>query len=237
VSAAHAILITGTDTGVGKTLVACAVIAAMRARGHEVAVYKPAETGCKKHEGKLVGEDATRLLAAATSNQERGSATSYLFELPAAPLVAAEAAGATIDPQRIASDFARLARSHERVVVEGAGGLLVPLAEGYTYLDLARDLELSVICVVGSRLGCINHALLTLGTLERSGVDVRGFVVNQLEGGSAAEEFARSNRATIARFTHQRDLGSFPFVLENERDDYRALARTAATALDPETFL
>ena len=234
---ARGLLITGTDTGVGKTLVACAVIAATHARGRDVAVYKPAETGCKKIHGRLTGEDAARLIAAGGASQDPSTATSYLFELPAAPLVAAEAAGAKIDPLKIASDFERVARAHDVVVVEGAGGLLVPIAEGYTYLDLALALDLSVICVVGSRLGCINHALLTLDALDRAGAAIRGFVVNQLESGADAEAFARSNLTTIQRFTRCRGLGVFPFVSERAREDYAMLARAAEEALHPEAFL
>ena len=223
------IFITGTDTGVGKSMVACAVVAGLRARGIDVAVYKPAETGCASKGGRLVGADATKLVAAAGSRQALESATSYLFSFPAAPLVAAEAASEVIDPRKLVSDYRRLSDDHELVIVEGAGGLLVPIAESYTYLDLVRTLELPVVCVVGSRLGCINHALLTLSVLENAGAVVLGFVVNQLEAG--AQDFAESNRRTIARFTRARDLGSFPFVDEQVREEYAALGRLAGQAL------
>jgi dethiobiotin synthetase len=225
------VLITGTDTGVGKTMVSCAVVAALHARGLDVAVYKPVETGCSANQGRLEAADATKLVAAAGGRQAGESATGYRFALAAAPLVAAEAAREPIDPQRLTSDLRRLAADHEIVVVEGAGGLLVPIAERYTYLELARDLALGVVCVVGSRLGCINHALLTLSVLESARVSMHGFVTNQLEAGDVARDFAQSNRRTIGRFTQQRDLGLFPHVESPVHGDYAALGRIAERAL------
>jgi len=194
-------LITGTDTGAGKTLVGCALVAALRARGLRVSVYKPVETGCAEVAGQLVGEDCVRLAGAAGDVGRAPEVASYRFALPAAPLVAAEAAGNTIDPQRLVADFARLLDGGTNVViVEGAGGLMVPIADGFTYLDLARRLDLPILCVVGSRLGCINHALLTLRAIETAGLRSAGYVVNCMDPGEQALAAARSNRATIARF-------------------------------------
>ncbi len=222
------ILITGTDTGTGKTLVGCALVAALRARRLRVSVYKPVETGCAEVAGRLVAEDCVRLAAAAGEVRRASEVASYRFELPAAPLVAAEAAGTTIDPARLVADFGRLlSAGTDVVVVEGAGGLMVPIAEGFTYLDLARRLDLPVLCVVGSRLGCINHALLTLGAIERAGLRSPGYVVNCVEAGEHALVAARSNRATIARFTSAPDLGLFPFVALELREDHPHLGRLA----------
>lgn len=227
-----ATLVTGTDTGVGKTLVASALVAWLRAKGRNVGVYKPVETGCRRVRDRLVGEDVEKLLTAAGSGQQPATASSYLFELPAAPLVAAEAAGERIDPHRLFHDLADVARSFDTLVVEGAGGLLVPIAEGFTYLDFAKQLGLSVLVVVGSRLGCINHALLTLTALDAAGVMVRGYIVNTLTSESADGSTAAENRRAIARFTECKDLGLFPFVAEGERGDLGRLAALADEHLD-----
>lgn len=226
------IFVTGTDTGAGKTLVGCAIVAALGARGMRVAVYKPVETGCLREAGGLVGEDCARLAAAAGLPPRDPGIASYRFELPAAPLVAAEAEGTSVDPARLISDFTTLSRGpFDALVVEGAGGLMVPLAEGFTYLDLVRRLGLGVICVVGSRLGCINHALLTLESLRSAGARVAGYVVNCLEPGERALASAKANRATIARFTRVPDLGMFPFVQANRRAEPAHLGRLAESHL------
>jgi len=230
-------LITGTDTSIGKTVVACAILAGLRARGIDVAAYKPAETGCATTDAGLVGEDCVRLAAATGGAQSAGEIASYLFELPAAPLVAAEAAGESIEPARLAADYASLGGRCDRVIVEGAGGLLVPVAAGYTYLDLARDLELDVVCVVGSRLGCINHALLTLAALDAAEIPVRGYVINCPTDDAAGPSSTESNRATIARFTRHRDLGLFPHLAADERDDPAALAACAERHFDLSSFV
>jgi len=223
----NGLLLTGTDTSIGKTMVSCAIVAALRARGVDVGVYKPAETGCASQGGVLTGADCERLAAAAGGRQPAARVASYLFELPAAPLVSAETAGSRIDPVLLERDFRTIAAEHERVIVEGAGGLMVPIADGFTYLDLALRLRLSVVCVVGSRLGCINHALLSLAALRAGGLRVSGYIVNCLSPADGETVSAESNRRTIERFASERDLGMFPFVPEHRRDDYRFLAELA----------
>jgi len=233
----NCIFISGTDTGVGKTVVACAIIAALRAKGVEVGVYKPVETGCRRDgDGALLGEDCQRLRAAAGAVQAEDRVSSYLFELPAAPLVAARAAERAIDPQRFVTDFEGIANDFEFVVVEGAGGLLVPICHGFTYLNLAHELGLPLLCVTGSRLGCVNHTLLTLGAAGRGGLAICGYILNELapteqgEGDGAID--AEMNRETISRFTPYDDLGVFPFIEPARRDDYSYLGEVATRTLN-----
>lgn len=225
--AAPAVLVTGTDTGVGKTLVSTAIVASLTERGFSVGVYKPVETGCEVRRGQRIGRDCERLRAAAGGRQDPASVASYLLELPAAPLVAARAESVTIDIDRLARDYAAVASSHDVTVVEGAGGLLVPITDAFTTLDLARRLALPVLVVVGSRLGCINHALLTLSVLEARDVGCAGFIVNCVAPDAGGAASPSRNRETIAAFTSAPDLGLFPHVAPERRDDYRHLARLA----------
>lgn len=231
------IFVTGTDTSIGKTEFACAIAAAFDARGIDVGVYKPAETGCAEGENGLVGDDCVRLAAAAGDRQSPADVASYLFRLPAAPLVAAEAEGTSVDPEVLVADCERVCAQHELTIIEGAGGLLVPIAEAFTYGDLAARLEAPVVCVVGSRLGCINHALLTFEALATHGLNALGYVVNTLSPENEAFDEARSNRATIARFTDLRDLGLLPYLTDDDRVEPSARARLAESTLTIKALL
>ena len=227
-SRASVLFITGTDTGVGKTMLTCAIAAALHERGVRVGVYKPIETGCRAGDHGLEAADTIQLVAAAGGRQALASASSYTFEMPAAPLIAAEAAGTSIDPLRLVADFERLAADYEVVLVEGAGGLLVPIADHYTYLDLAQQLCSPVLSVVGSRLGCINHALLTSRMLLYAGLGPAARVLNTLEPGDTSARAAETHRCTIARFTAGTDVGIFPHVRPEDHgrwDHLAALAR------------
>jgi dethiobiotin synthetase len=230
--APRGLFVTGTDTGVGKTLVSCAILRALGRRGRRIGVYKPAETGCPTGaDGHLFGEDCRRLCVAADAGQAEASVASALYPVPAAPLVSAEAAGDAIDPDQLVRDFEKLAADYESVLVEGAGGLLVPIAEGFTYADLAERLRLPVLVVVGSKLGCLNHALLTLAELSRRGLPVVGTVLNEIGAAAEAPHAVATNRETLLRFSSVPDLGQLPWLDAGARDDPDALADAAERAL------
>ena len=235
--AARGIFLTGTDTGAGKTLVSCAILGALRRRGLRVAAYKPVETGCRAQAGALVGEDCERLAVAAGNGRSAADVAAYLFTEPAAPLVAAEAEGRTIDREVLLARFAEIARGADFVLVESAGGLMVPLADGYTTRDLARELGLPAVCVVASRLGCINHALLTAEVLRSSDVAVAGFIMNTVSRDEDHALAMRTNRDVIGRFAAAPDLGAMPFVESGHRDDMEQLAALAALHLDLDTVV
>lgn len=174
------LLITGTDTGVGKTYVACGIAGALRRRGFSVAPFKPAETGCTR-DGKsqrLVPADAEMLRRATETQAPLETICPYRFEPAVAPWVAAEQAGITIDPERLESCFRELAASHDIVLAETAGGILVPLGEHFHYANLARRLNLPVLLVIGSKLGAINHTLLTLELLQSVGLTTVACALN-----------------------------------------------------------
>lgn len=207
------LLVTGTDTGVGKTFVTAALAAALGARGVRVGVAKPVETGCRAGgDGTPDPEDARALAAAARSREPLATICPYRFPDPLAPALAAARAGAPIDVAALAALLRARAARHDVLLVEGAGGLLVPLTRDATYADLATALAAPVLLVVGSRLGAINHALLTLAVLVARRIPVRGYVLNRL---AAAPDLAvETNGAMLRDLTSARCLGELPWTAD-----------------------
>ena len=171
--------ITGTDTGCGKTVVARLLVRLLQQRGQCVAVMKPVATGCEWRDGAWRNADALALQAVSSLAQDYASVNPYAFETPASPHLAS--GGKEIDIEDIAERARELQRRCDRLVVEGVGGWEVPLSAKTRVADLARALDLPVIVVVGIRLGCINHALLTRRALAQDGVKVQGWIANILD--------------------------------------------------------
>ena len=195
-----ALFITGTDTGVGKTFVACALARALRSAGVRVAVMKPIETGVAAEP-----EDALRLRAAAADPATLDDICPYRLHAPLAPAVAAELESVTIDVDRIAALIERRAAAAGVLLVEGAGGLLVPIRGATTWLDLAARLSLPALIVGANRLGTINHCALTARVAAAGGLAVRGFVLS--EPTATRDESAATNVAAISALTGLRCLG------------------------------
>jgi dethiobiotin synthetase len=172
------IFITGTDTGVGKTFVGAGLVAALRELGIDVGVMKPAETGCMLRKGVLVPRDAQKLMKAGGVNDPLDLVNPYRFRDPLAPASAASRERKKIEIKRIVSAFHMLARKHACMVVEGAGGIMVPLTSSQQYLDLAMVLNLPVLVVARPGLGTINHTLLTVMALRSRGLRIAGIVIN-----------------------------------------------------------
>jgi dethiobiotin synthetase len=172
--------ITGTDTGVGKTIVTLGLMQWLQDRGHRVAGMKPVASGCAATPQGLRNADAQQLQQQAGIELAYAAVNPYAFAPPIAPHLAAAAAGCRIDLDRIHARLQQLAGQADRVCVEGVGGWLVPLNERDAVADLALRLGLEVILVVGIRLGCLNHALLTLRAIEASGLRLAGWVANCL---------------------------------------------------------
>jgi dethiobiotin synthetase len=203
-SRARGVFVTGTDTGVGKTVVACALVRALHARGHDVGVMKPVETGVGS-EGPL---DARALREAASATEPLETICPERLPLPAAPTVAAAALGREVDLDAMRRAFAHLAARHELLVVEGAGGLLVPAAKGFSMADLAGELGLPLLVVARASLGTINHTLLTLEAAAQRGLDVAGVVISHATGPlSAADE---ANLDALRHALGERVLGEIP---------------------------
>lgn len=173
--------VTGTDTGVGKTLVSAALLTALARTGRRVVGMKPVASGCDATQHGLHSADAEALRVAGNVVADYADVNPYALAAPTAPHLAAEAAGVQIDIASIRAHFARLATHADDVVVEGIGGWLVPISRTQTMADVVYDLELPVILVVGMRLGCLNHALLTERAISASGCRLVAWVANTLE--------------------------------------------------------
>ena len=208
------LFITGTDTGVGKTFVARGIVSALRAQGRRVGVMKPVETGCGGGMTRRPA-DALALRAAAGSTLAIDRICPYRLDAPLAPDVAARLENVRIDPQVILAAFRVIDADHDLTVVEGAGGLLVPIVERYAMADLARDLELPLLVVVDSKLGAINHTLLTLEAAAARGLAVRGYVLNHA---AAADEAAVTNASVLERCTAVPCLGAIEWTPAAETD-------------------
>lgn len=172
------LFITGTDTGVGKTVVAAGIAAYLHAQGVDVGVMKPAETGCRTKGGELYPADAGLLMSACRTDDVLGAVCPYCFPEPVAPSVAAVRAGKKIDTRMLVKIYRALAREHETMLVEGAGGLMVPIQGKYKFIDLAADLGLPLLIVGRTGLGTINHTLLTVEAARARGLDIYAVVLS-----------------------------------------------------------
>ena len=228
------IFITGTDTGVGKTVVASTLARLLHERGTDVGVMKPVTSGCAEENGRMVSEDAGLLAWGAGISQVDHDMAPYLLRLPVAPYEAANREGKRIDFRRIASSMSCLSARHDFMIVEGAGGLMVPLAEGLLVADLIRYLSLPVLVVARAGLGTINHTLITCFTAVNLGIKVCGVVINDYpESPGIAEESAPR---MISSFAGVPLLGVFPH--QGGKDPREVVARLSALlAADPDTPL
>lgn len=234
-SRAH--LVTGTDTGIGKTTVACGIAAAMQKRGIDIGVLKPVETGCQAAvDGSLIAADAVQLGYFAGVELPVDELCPYRLADPLAPSLAARRAGRSIELPALVELVNRFTSTVEVALVEGAGGLLVPLSGSSTFADLALACRLELLVVVGNRLGAVNHALLTVRWAQQLGLAVSGYVINTLQ--PTSDLAMQTNVALLAELLGP-PLGVFPWVgplacTLAERD---RLADAAETGLDLDLLL
>lgn len=204
---ARSFLITGTDTGVGKTTVGCALASAFKARGMNVGVMKPVETGCAElPDGSLDPADARALALAAGSSLPLEIVAPYRYRSPLAPAAAAELdAIAPPDFAKIGECYRTIRDASGVAIVEGAGGIAVPIRWQRDFADLARLLDLEVVVVIGNRLGCLNAAVLTLKYAESRGLRIAGYILNDVE--PARSPAAQTNESSLAHLTPAPRLG------------------------------
>jgi len=190
--------VTGTDTGVGKTLAAASLLRAWRTRGLSVAGMKPVASGAVRTPDGLRNSDALVLAAEGSHAWPYETINPYAFEPPIAPHLAAIEAGVEIRLGPIGQALSRLREGSDVVVVEGAGGFLVPLATGRSFADLPAEFGLEVILVVGLRLGCLSHAFLTAEAIAARGLPFAGWVGNRIDQGfDRSEECLRCLEAGL----------------------------------------
>ncbi len=173
----YGVFITGTDTGVGKTLVTAALALHLKKRGLTVGVMKPIETGVSA--GSEARSDAARLRSIVESEETLGAICPYSFELPVAPLTAAQMKGLSINPDTIGKIYRLLSNRYECMVVEGVGGVQVPITRSDNVLSLIKHLRLPVVVVGRAGLGGINHALLTIEALRRQKIRIIALILNR----------------------------------------------------------
>lgn len=239
---AKGFFITGTDTGVGKTVIAGALILIIRHLGFRVCGMKPIETGClrtesleRRAESKikdtlLIPADGMFLKEIADTDNSIDLITPVRFENPLAPFPASEIEGIPVDIEKIKEAYAELSRKYDAIVVEGIGGLLVPLRRDYFVLDLARDFGLPVIIVSRPGLGTINHTLLTVHYAMKEGLAIAGIIINySLPPEKTLAE--GTNPEIIRRISPVPILGIFPHLEDKESI---ALEKAAAKSLDVE---
>lgn len=212
--------VTGTDTGVGKTLIAAALLTALKDAGLRTVGMKPVAAGLVERSGRLVSEDVAMLLEASKVKAPRELVNPYSLRDPVAPNLAAAMEGVRIEAETIVDAFHSLQLYGEAVIVEGAGGFRVPLGDVFDGADLARMLGIPVVMVVGMRLGCVNHALLTAEAIVARGLELAGWVANRIDPQMALVE---DNVAMLRARLGAPCLGVVPHLAS---PDFREAARS-----------
>lgn len=222
---APALLVTGTDTGVGKTWVSVGLLEALGRAGVRARGLKPVASGAEATPAGLQNDDARALMAAASAPPLPYAAINpYCYAPPIAPHLAAEAAGQPVNPAVLSAAVEQARRDCDLLLVEGAGGWRVPLAAGYGFPELARDTDADVLLVVGLRLGCINHARLSAEAIQHDGLRLVGWVGNPVEPDMPA---LAGNLATLQALLPAPCLGVLPEGPDEAAFDALAAALTA----------
>ena len=215
--------VTGTDTDVGKTYVSAILLKAASEAGKQTVGYKPVSAGCEEINGRLVNEDASQLLANSSLPVTQNEVNPIAFVPPVAPHIAAQETGVTISSQTIVAGYTHLkGMSPDLLIMEGAGGWRLPLGDKRYLSDIVKQLQLDVIIVVGMRLGCLNHALLTAEAVQRDGLNIKGWIANQLDPDMPRYT---ENLATLKAEMPAPFLGEIPYAKVPDSDVLDSLTK------------
>lgn len=225
----HSLYVSGTDTGIGKSLVACAWLHALRGHGYRAVGMKPVASGCVVGREGARNEDALALQAASDPPPAYADVNPFALLEPLAPELAARTMGIEVTLPPLRAAYARLAAQADAVVVEGVGGWAAPLSANHMQADLVRALDLPVLLVVGLRLGCINHALLSARAIVADGLRLGGWVASRVDPAMQAQD---DNLAILAARLPAPCCGVLPFLGGGAAAD----PRMAALHLRPALF-
>jgi len=206
---AKGIFITGTDTGVGKTIIACALATFLKEQGVNVGVMKPIETGCNNRNGKLLPGDAIMLKKYSMSLDDLNDISPCRFKNPLAPMAAAMFEKRKVDLTVIKKSFDQLKKNHDFLIVEGIGGLLVPIKRNFFVADLAKLLGFPILIVCHPGLGTLNHTFLTTREAKKINLPIKGIVINNYNFKTRDLAY-RTNPNLIKRILKPKYLTSFP---------------------------
>src|SRR5208283_50753 len=223
------IFITGTDTGVGKTVIAAGIILALGRKGVKAGAMKPVETGCVDEGGTLIARDGMFLRKIAGMGEPAGIVAPVRFSRPLAPMIAAELEGKSVDLEAVMHAYSILAAKYDFLVVEGAGGIMVPIRESggsmstglspsaFFMSDLIKLFDIPLVIVARAGLGTINHTLLTVMYALREGIEVRGVIINN--SGPAGDTIAeRTNPEVLRKICPVPILATVPFIPSMHKD-------------------
>lgn len=224
--------VTATDTSVGKTVVSAAIIRALTLFGLKVAAMKPIETGCLKSGKMLQSSDGAFLKKLTVMDEKINIVTPYMFELPLSPYTASYKEKKEIETDVIFKAYDGLLKKYDSIVIEGAGGLYVPIKKGYFMADLAREMELPLIIVARPGLGTINHTMLTISYARSKGIPIAGVIFNYVSQPDYSQA-EKTNPSVLKELTDVPFLGTFPFlpVVEEETIDRAVLKSLDLDAL------
>jgi dethiobiotin synthetase len=216
------IFITGTDTGVGKTFVSVGLLKVLKEMGYNVCPMKPLETGCRFKNGEVIPEDTVKLVKAAEVNEPIDLINPYRFRQPLAPAVAADLEGVRISKKKIISAFNKLSNKYDVTIVEGAGGIMVPVYRKYFFIDLIKDMDLPILVVARPGLGTLNHTLLTLEAAKSRGINVIGVIIN-CSSKINNDASVQTNPEVIERSGGMPVLGIVPYFKNDAEYNYRKI--------------
>ena len=209
-----AVFVTGTDTGVGKTIVSAGIAIVLKKKGINVGVMKPIESGCSFRDGRFLPKDALFLKRAAGVDDPIGDICPYPLSYPLAPKVAASLEKREIKIEVIKNAFMRISSRHELTLVEGIGGIMVPIIDDILVVDLIGMLNIAVVLVTHAHLGTLNHTLLTVDKLKTRGIDIVGIIINHIQAKEGLAEI--TNKEVLKHFTDISILGSIPYLRKRD---------------------